>query len=625
MMSGGSCERRFARELHAKSGLSFLEVYLSTPLEVCEARDTKQLYARARRGEIPDFTGISSPYEPPTDPEVSLNTAEISLEDSVEKLLRLLCERCPNVVVAKHLVTREDRATNTTKVGRFSGCTIWFTGLSGAGKSALAFALEKRLISMGINAYSLDGDNIRLGLNKDLQFSDKDRAENIRRIAEVAKLFADSGLVTLTSFISPFENNIIPKWNLTNSICELYAPESEKEALMEDSRTYPQLEITKLDLQWIQTLAEGWASPLRGFMRETEYLQVLFFGGLVEERGVYSNLPIPIVLPVSEEDKNRLSTDVKHITLTYREKVIAVLQNIELYPHRKEERCNRIFGICDRGHPTIDQIMSTGDWLVGGDLKVFEKIVWNDGLDQFRLSPLLLREKFKELGADCVFAFQLRNPVHNGHALLMQETHRRLKEERGFNHPLLLLHPLGGWTKPDDVPLNIRIRQHQACLQDGVLDPKSTLLAIFPSPMIYAGPKEVQWHARCRQVAGVQFYIVGRDPAGLPHPSRPGVDLYDPTHGAKILSMAPGLTDLEIVPFRVAAYNKVHGKMELFDQTRASEFIFISGTKMRALAKAGEQPPDGFMSPSAWKVLAEFYASQQHQQPQKSEDNDTTG
>ncbi|VEL31019.1 unnamed protein product [Protopolystoma xenopodis] len=69
--------------------------------------------------------------------------------------------------------------------------------------------------------------------------------------------------------------------------------------------------------------------------------------------------------------------------------------------------------------------------------------------------------------------------------------------------------------------------------EDGVLDPATTLIAIFPSPMIYAGPREVQWHARTRLVAGVQFYIVGRDPAGLPHPASPRADLYDPTHGAK--------------------------------------------------------------------------------------------
>ena len=87
-------------------------------------------------------------------------------------------------------------------------------------------------------------------------------------------------------------------------------------------------------------------------------------------------------------------------------------------------------------------INESGDWLVGGDLEVFEKILWNDGLDQYRLTPSELREKFRELGADAVFAFQLRNPIHNGHALLMQDTRRRLLE-RGYKNPVLLLHPLG--------------------------------------------------------------------------------------------------------------------------------------------------------------------------------------
>lgn len=89
-----------------------------------------------------------------------------------------------------------------------------------------------------------------------------------------------------------------------------------------------------------------------------------------------------------------------------------------------------------------------------------------------------------------MFAFQLRNPVHNGHALLMQDTRRKLLE-RGYKHPVLLLHPLGGWTKDDDVPLEWRMKQHAAVLEEGVLDPKSTIVAIFPSPMLYAGPTEV--------------------------------------------------------------------------------------------------------------------------------------
>lgn len=84
------------------------------------------------------------------------------------------------------------------------GFTIWFTGLSASGKSTVATALEQHLLHLGVAAYRLDGDNVRFGLNKDLGFSEKDRNENIRRIAEVAKLFADSATVAITSFISPY-------------------------------------------------------------------------------------------------------------------------------------------------------------------------------------------------------------------------------------------------------------------------------------------------------------------------------------------------------------------------------------------------------------------------------------
>lgn len=84
------------------------------------------------------------------------------------------------------------------------GCTLWMTGLSGSGKSTVAVALEQTLLARGRHAYRLDGDNIRMGLNRNLGFSPEDRAENIRRIGEVAKLFADAGLIAITSFISPY-------------------------------------------------------------------------------------------------------------------------------------------------------------------------------------------------------------------------------------------------------------------------------------------------------------------------------------------------------------------------------------------------------------------------------------
>ncbi len=100
-------------------------------------------------------------------------------------------------------------AGNLTRAERFAslktaGCTLWFTGLPSSGKSTIASALEQVIVQRGRHCYRLDGDNIRLGLNKNLGFSAEDRAENIRRIGEVAKLFADSGSVALTSFISPY-------------------------------------------------------------------------------------------------------------------------------------------------------------------------------------------------------------------------------------------------------------------------------------------------------------------------------------------------------------------------------------------------------------------------------------
>ena len=223
--------------------------------------------------------------------------------------------------------------------------------------------------------------------------------------------------------------------------------------------------------------------------------------------------------------------------------------------------------------------------------------------------------------------------------------------EHGYTRPVLLLHPLGGWTKADDVPLATRIKQHHAVLEEGVLDPGSTVLAIFPSPMMYAGPTEVcvcvcvcaglghcpspqvQWHCRARMVAGANYYIVGRDPAGMPRPDSKE-DLYEPTHGKKVLQMAPGLTQLEIVPFKVAAYNKQLQKMDFYNPEKPQDYEFISGvctcvcvcscmfgvvstgTKMRGLARSGKSPPDGFMAPKAWKVLSDYYQSISKQETQ---------
>jgi len=100
-------------------------------------------------------------------------------------------------------ITRNDRA----RLIKQKGATLWFTGLSGSGKSTVAVALEQKLFELGHLSYRLDGDNIRLGINKNLGFSAEDRTENIRRIGEIAKLFADTGVITLSSFISPYQED----------------------------------------------------------------------------------------------------------------------------------------------------------------------------------------------------------------------------------------------------------------------------------------------------------------------------------------------------------------------------------------------------------------------------------
>eukprot|EP00092_Neocalanus_flemingeri_P023279 GFUD01025240.1.p1 GENE.GFUD01025240.1~~GFUD01025240.1.p1 ORF type:complete len:644 (+),score=218.70 GFUD01025240.1:192-2123(+) len=598
--------------------------------------------------------------------------------------------KATNVFATEHKVSRSKRGEIIGSRGGFRGCTIWFTGLSGAGKTTIAFALEEYLVARGIPAYGLDGDNVRTGLNKNLGFAPEDREENIRRVAEVGKLFADSGVVALCSFVSPYnkdrelarqlhkscglpffeihvatsleecekrdvkglykkaraglikgftgidqpyespenpeviintesrtvedcvqqivevlqKNDILPQ-SVVEKVMDLTIPEENLAEALAEAEQLPSVEITKLDLQWLQVLGEGWATPLTGFMREREFLQCQHFNCLLDH-GV-TNQSVPVVLPVHTQDKERLA-GCKEFTLSYNGVARAIIRDPEFYEHRKEERCARQFGMFNDGHPYIKMISESGDWLVGGEVEVLGRIKWNDGLDHYRFTPTELRAKFKEMHADAVFAFQLRNPVHNGHALLMNDCKRQLVE-RGYMKPVLLLHPLGGWTKDDDVPLSVRMEQHKAIMDEGVLDPESTVLAIFPSPMMYAGPTEVQWHAKARMSTGANFYIVGRDPAGMPHPSPPKQDIYEATHGGKVLEMAPGLTQLEIIPFKVAAYDKKAQAMAFFDPHRREDFDFISGTRMRSLAKAGEMPPTGFMAPSAWAVLARYYQS----------------
>ncbi|KAJ1432668.1 3-phosphoadenosine 5-phosphosulfate synthase-like protein 2 [Ochromonadaceae sp. CCMP2298] len=628
------------------------------------------------------------------------------------------------------------------------GVTLWMTGLSGSGKSTIAALLEEQLVlNHGKSVYRLDGDNIRTGLNRDLGFSKADRGESVRRVGELACLFADAGVITIVSLVSPYKGDrdevrkrheeqglkflevfmdvplkVVqerdPKGlykkvaagelkgftgvddpyeapthaeiNMKNyemtiqesvdmlfrelrrhgilvggptlpeglpypdgdEIIDLLIPEREVKAKTAEAETLPKVLLTDIDVNWLQTVAEGWAAPLKGFMREGALLQTMHFNSLLVDplnitgskaiNEMQTNfldfktvppkrvsMSVPIVLPITAYTKDAIEKSKKEaVTLMSKHGTpLAILRNPEIYVNRKEEIVSRIFGVIDNGHPYIKHIYTGGDWLLGGEIELLQRIKYNDGLDKFRLTAPEVMKEFEAKGADAVFAFQTRNPTHAGHAYLMK-TGREILLKKGFSNPILWLSPLGGWTKEDDVPLDVRVKQHEAVLEEGMLDKATTVMAIWPAPMIYAGPTEVLFHAKSRRNAGATYFVAGRDPAGMKGSdeavAHPDDDLYDGNHGRYVLTMSPGQDPMDILPFGQVEYDIRDHVMKAPDPKRPGDFISISGSKMRQLAAQGAQPcnihkelptdlleanciPPGFMVQSGWDIVCDYY------------------
>ena len=486
-------DRDFAKQLHADAGLAFFECHISASLEVCEGRDVKGLYAKARAGVIPKFTGISDPYEAPEAPALNVNTGELTLDQAQALVIKHMCD-----------------------------------------EKVLARNCEKRVV-------------------KSL----------VREPTEAEK--------------------------------------AEYEAL-------PSVEVDEHQCQYLQTVGEGWAFPLTGFMNEMQLLESMQMKTVTVD-GQRHLLSVPITMHVNEEQKAALA-DAKKFAIKYKGVIYAVVSEPTFFENRKEEICARTFGCFSPNHAGAQPIMAQGEWLVSGSSTHFTKrVMFDDGMDKYRFTPAEIADQIQARGADAVYAFQVRNPLHNGHVLLLKDTREQLLK-LGYKNPILLLHPLGGWCKDDDVPLDTRMYQHQALLDDGTLNPEHTILAVWPSPMYYGGPTEVLWHASSRVGSGISHFITGRDPAGVKHPELAGKDCYDVWHGQKLLvHMKQMLGGVEVLPFKVAAYNKVNQQMEFFGGPGCNkdDFEFISGSRMRQMAKDGEALPPGFMSPKGWEVLAAYY------------------
>lgn len=439
-----------------------------------------------------------------------------------------------------------------------------------------------------------------------------------------------------------------------DEIVNLIVPQGQAAARLAEAQKLPKALLNDIDVNWLQTIAEGWAAPLKGFMREGTLLQTIHFNSiLVDPHNItgsksfnemqtnffdFKTVPpkrvsmsVPITLAITAFTKRDIeSSDKKAVALVNKHgKILGILRNPEIYKHRKEEIVSRIFGVIDPGHPYVKHIYSGGDWLLGGEIELLQRIKYNDGLDRFRLTASEVMKEFEKKNADAVYAFQTRNPTHAGHAYLMR-TAREILKSKGYQNPILWLSPLGGWTKSDDVPLDVRVKQHEAVIEEGMLDKENTVMAIWPAPMIYAGPTEVLFHAKSRRNAGATYFVAGRDPAGMKGSSlavaHPDDDLYDGNHGRYVLTVSPGQYPMNILPFGQVYYDKRDHVMKAKDETRPDDFIEISGSKMRKLAANGAVPcdvshgkeipsdliaancvPPGFMVPTGWDIVCDYY------------------
>jgi sulfate adenylyltransferase len=320
-------------------------------------------------------------------------------------------------------------------------------------------------------------------------------------------------------------------------------------------------------------IAVGAFSPLKGYMAQRDYQNVL------DNMRLDSGLvwTIPITLPVTREMANSLKIG-KNIALLDTEKTpVAVLHLEEKYKYDKDKEALQIFDTVDEWHPGVSKLFSSGDILLGGDISVIHRKK-HRLFEHYRLDPVETRYLFRKKGWKRIVAFQTRNPVHRAHEYLQKCA---LEAVDG-----LLLHPLVGETKKDDIPVEIRIKSYEAVL-DKYYPKDRTVMSIFPAYMRYAGPKEAVFHALCRKNYGCSHFIVGRDHAGTGN--------FYHTFAAHWIFDEFEEAEIGITPFfyDYTFYCKSCGGMASYKTCPhdSSAHIMLSGTRVRELLAKGKMPP----------------------------------
>lgn len=368
------------------------------------------------------------------------------------------------------------------------------------------------------------------------------------------------------------------------TLVDLVVTGAEAKALRERAARLPVVRLNSRTLSDLELLAIGGYSPLTGFMTQADYR------GVVEDMHLVDGTawPMPITL-ASDEGMAKVGDEIALADESGN--VLATMLVQEVFAYDKKAEAANVYRTEDEAHPGVAAVYAQGDVLLGGPVKVLE-VPGHDDFGQYRLTPAQTRAAFTERGWRTIVGFQTRNPVHRAHEYLLKAAMEIVDG--------LLLHPLVGDTKSDDIPADVRMQCYEVLIEN-YFPAGRVVLSVNPAAMRYAGPREAVFHALVRKNFGCTHFIVGRDHAGVGN--------YYGTFDAQLIfnEFAPG--ELGIVPLmfeHTFFCKKCDGLASVKTCPHDAENrVSLSGTQVRDMLKGGIAPPPEFSRPEVAKVLIE--------------------